>query len=572
MTYDLVVRDGLVIDGSGAPGRHADVAVSGGRIAAVGKVEEAARAEIDAEGRIVAPGFIDGHTHLDAQVFWDPLGTSASWHGVTTVAMGNCGFTLAPCAPAEKDLVLRNLERAEDIPREAMLAGIDWTWESYAEYLDAVERRPKGINFAGYVGHSAVRTYVMGERAFSEGASDDDLTAMRRVIGDALNAGALGFSTSFSDAHMTSDDRPVASRVAEWRENVALADVLREQRRGILQLTNPVIPDDDERHAYLADLSALALRIGRPVTYACVSVPSLPAPTASCSVSPSSRAAQGARVIPQVHSRQLISVMGLSGNLPFDRLEAWRELRGLGTAEQRAVFDDPASRARLVEAARRGPYREAIGTETRPPRYDQISIIDRAYGPWPSVAEVAADRGVDPVELMIDLALQPGPEQLFAHPFSNVDLDEVLDMLRNEHAVVALSDTGAHVSQIVDSSIPTFLLAYWVREREAFTWEAAIRMLTSRPAEVFGFADRGTLRPGLAADLVVFDPETVGPGMPAVQNDLPNGAPRLTQPAEGIDAVVVNGTPLLRDGAHSGAFPGQLLRAHRTEVGGAGLP
>jgi N-acyl-D-aspartate/D-glutamate deacylase len=566
VTHDLVVRNGLVIDGTGAPARQGDVAVAGDRIVAIGDVPERGREEIDAEGHIVAPGFIDGHTHLDAQVFWDPMGTCASWHGVTSVAMGNCGFTLAPCAESDQDLVLRNLERAEDIAREAMLAGIEWQWESYADYLDAVERAPKGINYAGYIGHSAVRTYVMGERAFEEPATEDDLTAMRHEVQSALESGAIGFSTSLSSAHMTSDDRPVASRISEWDELVALMGVLRDRGTGIFELSNAFLDDDDERRAYLARLRDLALWSGRPITYACVSVPAIPTRHQELLDIADSCARMGGRMIPQVHSRQLQSVIGFRGNLPFDCLPEWRELRGRTLREQRAALEDAATRARLVDEALHGHYRDAIGTEARPPRYDVVGVIDDPIGPWPTVAEVAEARGVSPVDVMIDLSLANDFRQLFAQPFSNIDLDLVLEMLRHERSVIALSDTGAHVSQIIDSSIPTFLLEYWVREREVFTWEAAIRMLTSRPATVFGFHDRGVLREGFRADLVVFDPLRIGPAMPEVGCDLPAGAKRLKQGAHGLHAVVVNGQPVLRNGEHTGALPGRVLRANRAEA------
>jgi N-acyl-D-amino-acid deacylase len=560
MAYDLVIRDGTVVDGSGAPRFRADVAVTGGRIAAIGRIRERAAEEIDAEGQMVAPGFVEVHTHMDAQVFWDPLGTCSSWHGVTSAVMGNCGFTLAPCRESEKDLVMRNLERAEDISRQAMLAGITWQWETYPEYLDAVERVPKGINYGGYVGHSALRTYVMGERAFEEKATDDDVAEMCRQVEASIRAGALGFTTSRSGNHMTSDDRPVASRAADWDEVRALVGVMGDLGAGIFEMANEAHADQQQRVDYWNRMGDLAVDSGRPMTFVIGYSPSTPDLWRQYLRLLDDSARRGGRMIGQVHSREFLSVVGFKVRLPFDGLPAWRELRSRPLDGQRAGLGDAGLRARLVDEALHGPYGTAIGAEARAPSYDILRVLDSPEGPWPTVAELAAERGTTPVDVMIDLSLASDFDQLFSQPFANQDPDVVLAMIRHPRTVVGVSDSGAHVSQIMDSSIPTYLLAHWVRRTEALGWEDAIRLLTFDPASAWGLHDRGLIQEGFVGDLVVFDPERIGPGQPHGASDLPSGAKRLTQKATGIKATVVNGEVLMRDGEHTGALPGRLLR------------
>jgi N-acyl-D-amino-acid deacylase len=563
MGYDLVIKNGWVIDGSGLPRYRADVGVTHGRIAAIGRIRESAREVIDAEGQVVAPGIVDGHTHMDAQVFWDPLGTSSCWHGITTVVMGNCGFTLAPCAKADRHLVMRNLERAEDIAAEAMEAGIEWRWTTFAEFLDAIESLPKGINYSGYLGHSALRTFVMGERAFEQAAGEDDLGAMERELRDALRAGAIGFTTSRSPSHETPDGRPVASRVASWDEVRRLVGVMGELNAGIFEIAgegvdralgNPGLRD------YQARLRDLAVETGRPVTYGLFSRREAPEVWRTYLDLLEETAAAGGRMFAQVHSRALAAVLSFKTQLPFDRLPVWKELRTLPLEEQKRRLRDPELRRRLVEAARERDKRRAIGTEARPAVYDWLFVMDTVEGPHRSVAEVARERGVDPVEAMIALALEKDLELFFLQPIANENQDYALELIKHPRTVVTFSDSGAHVSQLMDASLQTHLLSHWVRAKQALTLEEAVRMLTFDTATHWGFADRGLIRAGLAADLMVFDPDTVGPEMPEVVNDLPAGAKRLVQRARGISATVVNGEILLRDGKHTGALPGRLLR------------
>jgi N-acyl-D-amino-acid deacylase len=563
MSYDLVIKNGTVVDGSGLPRYRADVGVRHGRIVSIGRIRERAREVLDAEGLVVTPGFVDGHTHMDAQIFWDPLGTSSCYHGITSVVMGNCGFTLAPCAKENKDLVVRNLQRAEDIPPAAMEAGIDWRWTTYPEFLDCLESLPKGINFGGYVGHSAVRTYVMGERAFEKPASEDELKAMEREVRDAIRAGAIGFTTSRSPAHETPSGLPVASRLATWDEVRRLVGVMSELNAGLFEIAGEGVdraPGDPGLRDYHVRLRDLAVDTGRPVTFGVFSRRGVPDVWRKYLALLDETAAAGGRMFAQVHSRSLSTLLSFKTQTPFDYLPVWKELRGLPLAEQRRRLHDPELRRRLIEASGANDGRRPVGAEPKLADYDWLLVFDTVEGPHRTVAEVARERGQHPAETMIDLALAKDLDLFFLQPVANEDQDYALELMRHPRAVVTFSDSGAHVSQLMDSSLQTHLLSHWVRRKQAFTLEQAVRMLTLVPATLWGFADRGLIREGMAADFVVFDPETIAAEMPEVVDDLPAGARRLVQRTRGIAATVVNGEVLLRDGKHTGALPGRLLR------------
>ncbi|MGH8005574.1 MAG: N-acyl-D-amino-acid deacylase family protein, partial [Candidatus Binatia bacterium] len=352
MSYDLIIRGGTIVDGSGLPRYQADVGIKGGRITAIGKVSGPADEVIDAEGYVVAPGFIDGHTHMDAQVFWDPLGSSSCWHGVTSVVMGNCGFSLAPCAEKNKLLVMRNLERAEDISPKAMEAGIKWSWDSFPEYLDAVDRLPKGINYAAYVGHSALRTYAMGERAFSDEATPEDLAAMKRELRDAIKAGAAGFSTSRASAHQTPDSRPVASRLANWDEVRALVGVMGDLKAGVFEIAQEDVPTPERLHNFLGRLQALALESNVPTTFGVVQFRKLQHDWRAFYQCVDDTIAAGGKMLVQGTSRWISTLLSFESTLPFDHTPVWSDLRKLPLAEQEAALRNPDQRRALLEAAR----------------------------------------------------------------------------------------------------------------------------------------------------------------------------------------------------------------------------
>lgn len=563
MSYDLLIKNGLVVDGSGGAGYRADVAVQDGKIAKIGRVNESAKETIDAEGHVVSPGFVDGHTHMDAQVFWDPIGSCSCYHGVTSVVMGNCGFTLAPCKQEDADLVFRNLERAEDLSRDAMLEGIDWTWETFPQFLDAVDNLPKGINYAGYIGHSALRTYTMGERAFAEEASEDDVRKMQGIVKEAMGAGAIGFSTSRTFNHLTADDRPVASRLAHWDEVRAIVNAVGETGKGIFEIAGEAPGRDPERiREYHTRLRDLAVESGVTQTWGMFSVKVAPDFWRPYFDLLDETAAAGGRMFAQVHSRALNNILSFESNMPYDNWEMWRDIRALPLAEQKAKLSDPAIKAKLVEIANQeytGP--RIVGAELRPPDWDYVFAMDDMVYDKPSMAQVAREKGVDPVELMIDLAVQNDMKMFFRTPIANENQDHVLEMMKHPRSVVTFSDSGAHVSQIMDSSLQTHLLSYWVREKQAMSLEEAVKQITYNTATMWGLHDRGLLREGMAADVVVFDPDTIGARMPEVVHDLPAGATRLKQTADGILNTVVNGEVLLHNNEHSGATPGRLLRS-----------
>ena len=562
MAYDLLVKNGTVIDGSGGARFAADVGVKDGKIAAIGRLRDRARRTIDADGHVVAPGFVDGHTHMDAQVFWDRLGSCSCYHGVTSVVMGNCGFTIAPCREQDADLVFRNLERAEDISREAMLAGIDWRWETFPEFLDVVDALPKGINYAGYIGHSALRTYVMGERAFAEGATAQDLETMCTLAKEAVHAGAIGFSTSRTVNHITADDRPVASRAASWDEVRAIVNAVGETGRGVFEIAHEQVGRGPQRlREYHDRLRDLALESGVPQTWGMFSSRFAPDHWRSWVALVDETAAAGGRMFVQVHSRPLNVLMSFKTQLPFDKWDVWRDVRALPLPEQKAKLRDPQLRAKLVAAAHgEAPSGKIVGVEARPPDYDHFYVMDSMSGDDRLLRDLAAEHERDPVDLMIELGLRTNFEQFFRQPAANENQDDVLAMIRHPRSVVTFSDSGAHVSQIMDSSLQTHLLGHWVREKQALTLEDAVRQLTYDTATQWGMHDRGLVREGMNADLVVFDPETVAPRMPEVVNDLPAGGKRLKQVATGVRYTVVNGAVFLDDNEHTGAQAGRLFR------------
>ena len=567
MGHDLLIKNGTVIDGSGAPRYQGDIGIQGGRIAEIGRIRTAADQVIDADGRIVAPGFIDGHTHMDAQVAWDPLGSCSCWHGVTSVVMGNCGFALAPCRPDQREWIARCLEAVEDIPTEAMMAGVNWTWETFPEYLDTVAKLPKAINYAAFLGHSALRMYTMGERALNETASDDDLRRMGKSVSEALQAGAVGFSTSRATTHVTPDGSPIASRIADWSEIDYLVDVMAQQNRGIFQI-GPDMSSGEAHQTFLQRLQKVAVDSGRPVMFGTLSTRQGidPYPWQAQMEFLDETVARGGRMYGQTTTRPIIALFSIKSYLPFDNLPAWRALRSLPVEEQRKRFADPVVRAALVadEAAMK-PRDDtfqgggAATTDPKKPDYDNLFALKGVDWDDPTVGELARRRNQHPVEVMLDLIIEDA-DQLFVQPLVNETPEEVLGMLQHPRTLATFSDSGAHVCQEMGSSLQTHLLSYWVRKREMFTLEEAVRMVTFDNASAFELTGLGLLRPGYRADLVVFDEDTIKPKLPTVEADLPGGSRRLVQKAEGIDATVVSGVPTFLDGEFTGHYPGQVLR------------
>jgi N-acyl-D-aspartate/D-glutamate deacylase len=561
MTHDLVIRGGLVVDGTGAEPVLADVAVDGDRINAVGSVDERGIRELDAEGRYVTPGFVDIHTHLDAQIAWDPIGSSSCWHGVTSVVLGNCGVTFAPCKPADREFLAEMMESVEDIPAHAIMSGLPWDWQSYGEYLASIDRMPKGINAGGMVGHCAVRIHAMGERALDDApASDDDVSAMCDLVAEAIDAGALGFSTSRTALHRVPDGRYVPGTTADARELIEIGRVLGGRRRGVFEAASALGERgaDGERRtrpevALLGEISRLT---GRPATFGLSQTKKVPGIDVDALAEVEAQNALGARLRPQTTARGIGLLFGLVFRTPFDASPAWRGLRDLPFDERLALIRDPARRAELVAAAE--------GVPTIP--MDEMYVLpagDARYdlGADDTLAAHAARRGVGVAEAFLQLCDERAGRVLVNWPFLNDDLAAVEGMLRHPSSVLGLADAGAHVGMIMDSSQPTFFLTYWIRDRGLMSMGEAVRRLTSDTAELFSIPDRGVLRPGAFADVNVIDLEGMRLPQPRYVHDFPNGAGRYVQTASGYDATVVNGQVFMEHGEHTGALAGRVLRS-----------
>ncbi|MFN0091436.1 MAG: N-acyl-D-amino-acid deacylase family protein [Acidimicrobiales bacterium] len=564
MAHDLVIKGGLVVDGTGAPARRADVAVDGDRITAVGGDVGAGSRTIDAEGRIVTPGFVDIHTHLDAALAWDPIATSSCWHGVTSAVMGNCGVTFAPVRPDDKDYLAKMMESVEDIPADSILSGLAWDWTTYGEYLASYEKMPKGINVGGLVGHCAVRYYVMGPRSLDEDpatATVDDIARMCELVDEAMAAGALGFSTSRTPEHKVPDGRKVPGTYAGPDELLAIADVLARHGRGVFEVAPDAVreggPEFPVARRELAWMEEVSRRSGRPVSYGLAQ--ERPAPDGYQALLRYTRAAneRGARIRPQTTSRPIGILFGVANRTPYDKTPAWRALRGLSIAEKLAVLRDPERRAELVAAVRAAPPRLS------PDDAFYLGPDHVRYQPDPeqSLAAHARRRGVEPVEAFIDIALETGGQAAWSYPFLNHQPEAVVEMLSDTNTVLGLADAGAHVGQIMDTSQPTYFLTYWVRERQQWTLEDAIRRMTSDTAELFGIADRGVVRPGAFADLNVIDFEGLALPAPEYVYDLPGGAGRYVQRSVGYEHTIVNGQPFMEGLEHAGALAGRILRS-----------
>jgi len=551
--YDLLIRGGLLVDGSGAPGRRGDLAVRGGRIAALGEIAGTAERTIDAGGLVVAPGFVDIHTHYDAQIFWDRMLTISPWHGVTSVVMGNCGFGIAPTRPEHRDMIMRTLENVEGMSLEALNAGVgeQWPFETFPQYLDAIERRGTAINVGVLVGHTPVRMYVMGEESTEREATADEIESMRRIVLEALRAGAIGFATSKSITHVGWAGRPVPSRAAAAAEIETLAGCLGESGGGVLQATIG-------RGLFVKELAEIQKRIGRPVTWTALLAGML-GPDGHRKVLEETRELQrrGIEVVPQVSCRPLLFEFQFKAPFPLESLPEFKPVSAADLEGKKRIYADPAFRRALRERGGRGFAA----------RLEDMVIADCPSDPALAerrLADVAAERGVGAIDLALDLALQSDLEARFRMAIMNTDERAVAELLTHPSTMLGLSDAGAHASQLCDACAPTHLLAHWVRETGVLTLEQAVRLLTSRSADVFGLCDRGRLAVGLAADVAIFDPQTVGCSPLRRVRDFPAGADRLVSDAAGIRAVIVNGAVIREDGRDQvdleGPLPGKLLR------------
>ncbi len=560
--HDLVIRNGTVVDGTGAPAAPADVAIEGDRVVAMGDRVGDGRRVIDAEGCVVTPGFVDIHTHLDAQLAWDPIGSSSCWHGVTSVVLGNCGVTFAPCKEADREELAEMMESVEDIPADAILSGLAWDWTTYGEYLDAVERWPKGINVGGMVGHCAVRVHAMGARSLSdEPATAEDITAMCALVDEAIAAGAMGFSTSRTLLHRVPDGRPVPGTWATAEELLAIAEVMGRRGHGVFEAAPRVGErDGDDYTATRAEvemMSDITIASGRPLTFGLAHSYRRDDLYRRVLEFVAEGNARGAQVRPQTTARGIGILFGLSHRTPFDASRSWKRLRMLSLDERLAVLRDPTSRMQLIEDGADRPGDEFLsGTYVL-----SDDTLDYAHDADNTLTAVAARRGVSAVEAFIDLSLETNGRVLLNYPFLNQRLDAVAEMLADLNVVMGLADAGAHVGQIMDASQPTFFLWRWVRDQGVFSIEEGVRRLTSDTAGLFGITDRGTLRPGSFADVNVIDLDGLGVHLPEYVHDFPGGAGRYVQRASGYRATVVNGRVALEDGDHSGDLAGVVLRS-----------
>ena len=555
MAHDLIIRNGLIVDGTGRDGYTADIAIDGDTVTFIGDLTgEIGTREIDAKGLAVTPGFIDLHTHLDAQVGWDPLMTSSSWHGVTTVLMGNCGVTFAPVAKGDEQFLAEMMESVEDIPRDAILNGLSWDWETYPEYLDSVEKLNPALNIVGMVGHCAVRYNVMGERSLSdEPATAEELQRMSDIVAESVAGGAVGFSTSRILLHVVPDGRYVPGTLAPKNEYLAIADGLNAGGGGIFQAVN----DFATKAAHEFDLlQSMSEACGDVLFSGGVGNGDKRSAEGFGNFLNNTRANAG-RITSAGMTRPSGSLCGLAQISPV-KGKKWRALMDLPTIEDRvAALRNAATRAELVEEGKeKGMWYDPnhiypLGTEFSPNYNEQNGV---------SIAQLAEAAGVHPVELVIDRLIESNGLELFNTWFFNRNTSDLEDFLALDHVYPGLADTGAHIGQICDADATTHYLQYWYRTRGVVTLPQAIRKLTKMPAEVLGLKKRGTLEVGNFADINIFDPQTVASGQPTYVNDFPDQTGRLLIKSRGYAATIVNGQVVTEQGNHTGARPGRVIR------------
>jgi len=562
--YDLVIRGGEVADGLGGPTFEADVAVRDGRIAEVGRVAGRGREEIDARGRLVTPGFVDIHTHYDGQAVWDRCFAPSSWHGVTTAVMGNCGVGFAPVRRQDRDRLIELMEGVEDIPGVALHEGLDWAWESFDEYLGALERKPHDIDFCAQLPHAALRVYVMGERASRlEMATPEDMAQMRRLTADAMRAGAIGFSTSRSINHKSVDGAPTPTLKAAEEELLAIALGVKDAGRGVLQMITDF--DGDDVDGEFALLRRLAEASGRPLSFSLMQKHKNPGGWRRVLELTAQAVRDGLEMRAQVAPRGVGVLLGLQGSRNvFSECPSYQEIAGLSLAERVQRLRDPALRERLL--------REITAPPTTPLGFRLVEFTnifpfgdppDYDPGPEQSIAAIAARAGRTPAEVAYDLLLERDGLQMLYSPFANyadLSLDACGEMIADPNTVIGLGDGGAHVGLISDSSFQTFVLAHWGQATGRFGLPWLVRRQTYDTARTVGLLDRGVVAAGMKAALNVLDTERLGMAAPHLQFDLPAGGRRLLQRASGYVATIVSGTPIYREGEATGALPGKLVR------------
>jgi len=554
MSYDLLIKNGAVVDGTGAPARHADVAVAAGKIAEIGKIGDGATQVIDAADCVVAPGFVDPHTHYDAQICWNPAITPSSWHGVTTVVMGNCGVGIAPCRAEAREIAMRDLVNVEGIPFEVLDQGITWDWESFPEFLDAAARRRSALNLGFLAPLTPFRHYVMGEASIERAATPEETARIKALLAEAVGAGALGFSTTILNQHVGFEGRPLACRNADRSELKAYANVLKERNKGAIEiaLTQKVGVLSDEEYELL---DFLLTESGRPVTFlALFHRDDLPEACQDTLRKAAPLLRRGA--VPQASPLPLTRDLNMRNPFSFASLPCWsRVFKDKSKDAQRAVYRDPDFRS---------AFRDELKGAINWARITVHEVHTPAMKPLEgrTVADIARDRGKDGIDTFLDLTLEDDLDIEFVLAQFNTMVPRLQELLVDPQVMIALGDGGAHVDMLCDCGYPTYLLGTWVRERQAMPLERAVQRLTAQPADFFGLKNRGRLKPGYAADITIFDPMTVGSSHRGERRyDLPGGAKRMVMPSRGVEYTIVNGEVTWANGAMTGITAGQVLRS-----------
>lgn len=555
--YDLLIRGGRIYDGSGMPSYYGDVGISGGKIVEIGRLHGGAKRTLNVDGLAVAPGFIDPHTHLDAQLFWDPLGTSSCFHGVTSVVVGNCGLSLAPTKPEDRDAVIKSFVRVEAISRRVLEEGIQWKWESTSEYLDALGAR-LGINAAALVGHIAVRHRVMGEDAVERPATAEEIAKMKELVRQGMKAGAVGFSTNQNPRHIREDKKPVASRLASDEELGSLLDVLAEMNSGVVQLSGGGA-DARGRIAYAAQM---ARRTGRPVLWQSINH-SWSRPNHWQEMLANTQRVfreDGLPIYAMTQAKPFQNRYTLLDAQCFDEFPTWKSAMFSPVEARKQMFADSAIRKKL-----RAEAIEDQSPSVFPRRWDVI-FVDHVKLPknkifeHKSVQEIASAADKDGLDWFLDISLEEDLQTRFVHTNTQGDPQAVCEILKHPAVMIGQSDAGAHMGYDARFGYSTAFLGCWVRDHGIMSLEEAVNKLTFRVASVFGLSDRGLLRAGFAADIAVFDPATVNTLEPEYVQDLPANETRMIQKAAGVPHTIVNGEVVIQDGAPTGALPGKVLR------------